>query len=262
LPKFLRSISPPNFPYNVVMESLDLKISGVYDIKTFEFLVGNNINHFGFDFRPRSLTFLQQHKFLEMLASAYSTKHVYYLNYANEPKFITDKMVLDLSERYGSAVFGNQFILTFSDNQPKEFYSSFGSGYYRYYSDDMKLTELLADEKLSGLIFDHSTVEKLHADGSIYQFLKVLNTLAAERGRALKILLRIRWGSEIIQSVLDSFSFDLLQIDVDSKIEASYRNVDLGRLGDELKYVRKNMMSYNGNRTSAQGNSGYNQFRM
>ena len=48
------------------MEPLQLKIDGVYDLRTAKYLLEEDIRHIGVDFRPLSRNFLQQYRFFEI----------------------------------------------------------------------------------------------------------------------------------------------------------------------------------------------------
>ena len=54
------------------MDKLSLRIEGLYDMRTYQCLEALKVKQFSFDFRPRSLAFVQGHRFLEILEKSLS----------------------------------------------------------------------------------------------------------------------------------------------------------------------------------------------
>lgn len=210
------------------------RIDGIYDLSTLSFLSSRGVAEFGFDFRPLSLNFLQQHVFFEILDELINSNHHYYLRYANEPAFVTEKMLTDLRERFGETSVKKYFTLEFSDDRDADFYNQFDMPFIWRFSSMEQLDKLLSLENLVGVVVDHSDLEGYQDNGRLFDFLKELYGKVGER----KVILNLKWNSSLISSVLDFYPVDTLKVAIDNSVELSYRQVDQNRLGHQLNFLQ------------------------
>ena len=95
-----------------MVNPIKLRIEGVYDIRTVQYLKGQGIEDFSFDFRPKSFNFLQQYRFFEIIERCFHKNLRFFLKYQNEKDFIVQKMLNDIKEKWlGTYDIGKNFIL-------------------------------------------------------------------------------------------------------------------------------------------------------
>ncbi len=239
------------------MEAPALKIEGIYNQETLKFLAERGLHDFGFDFSPLSLNFLQQHVFIDMLKSCFSTKHRYFLRYSGESDTGINKMIHDLKDLYGGNCFEDNFILEFADSKDREFYDQFNSCYYWHYYSNAPIEKMLESPLLGGLILDNDLLENLQTSGHLFIFMQNVFTLISKRSATMpeiKIILRMNWDSVAIGSLFDFFKFDLFSYGVNAQVEKSYRQVDNRLLAEQVGFLRTqihNMFLKAGNGSSA-----------
>ena len=216
-----------------------IRVVGVYDQRTLDYLISLGIVNFGFDFYPKSLNFLQQHIFLEMVEKSFSSKHNYYLHFQGEIPEMVNKFIDDLREQFGEEKIKNRFGLEFLDERDADYYDGFNSYFGWHYSPGNLLQELLRSKNIKSLTLDHEYLEMLQRSGTLFSFLKELVSMI--EGRDIRLQLRISWGDDLIASLFDFFSFSQILINIDPRIEAGYRQVDFDKLTDQLQFLAAQM---------------------
>lgn len=207
---------------------MKLRIDGIYDLRTLEASEENSIDCFSFDFRPLSLNYYQQHRFLDLLKNIHSTKHKYFMHFANEADFVLEKCIEDISE-YPQ----DNFILEFSDVRKLNFYDQFKFPFYLHYSDELEINVFQESKYLNGIIFDFEFFNELYKKDEFYNFVTTFFNSIGE-SHNYKFILRVDWGSDIFPSLFEFFNFEYIALPINSKVETCYRNVDIAKLNAEL----------------------------
>ena len=70
-----------------------IRLDGIYNHETLEAARSMGVESFQFDFRPRSLNFLQLHVFQEMIDKLPKNKETFFLHFSNEKDFVVAKVV-------------------------------------------------------------------------------------------------------------------------------------------------------------------------
>lgn len=223
-----------------------LRLEGIYDKNCLVQVARNNdVKALGFDFRPTSFNFLQQHRFMDLLDECYSPGDLYYMRYENEKDFVIRKTLDDLSAQsigVSEGQFGlNQFILEFSCQQDFEAYDQFYWPYYWNFSPHVAPQEVYKARFLRGLVIDYSLLEELHRQNTLYQFSQNFykQYFMLIDNRRLDIVLRIDWDVNLLPSILELFDFRFLSLCVNNKVEACYRQIDSTKMGQGLSFVNR-----------------------
>ncbi|MCO4795063.1 MAG: hypothetical protein KC493_15205 [Bacteriovoracaceae bacterium] len=224
-----------------------LKVTGIYDQTSFSLLQEEGINLFGFDFRVRSFNFLQQHNFLELLKANYQTNFHFDLIFQDEKDFVIQKMVDDLSETLSkmgkTKDHMDHFSLHFTDAKGKEFYDSFKTPYVWEYHPMEDLNKLATSEYLKGIILPYELLSEYNTSGEFHQFVaKFLKSLSNNGSRkGISLGLKMDWKSDLFPSLNEFLVFDYWQIDINSNIETSYRQISKDQLKLSVGEVRKGL---------------------
>ncbi|OFZ39517.1 MAG: hypothetical protein A2504_16700 [Bdellovibrionales bacterium RIFOXYD12_FULL_39_22] len=234
--------------------SLEIKIDGIYDEKTFNHLAAMGILNFGFDFRPLSFNFIPQHKFQELINSKFSSKRRFFLHFADEKDFMIWKIVDDLTKLYVRLkdlqekgieylTMQSNFFLEFSYLKNNlDFYNQFNLPFYLYVDDTNEgvisdLEKFHRPSHLKGIILNYNSLMHRYDNGTVEDIKKgLLPLLSTKRGRTqIEIVLDVDWDAEIFTSLLEIFPFQRVAFKINPKIEFSYRNVDINRVENHLK---------------------------
>lgn len=232
------------------MQETKFRFDGVYDEKTWEFLINKchalgQPAHILFDFRPLSLNFLQQHRFLELMAKNFDPSARYYLQYQNEPEFVTQKMLDDLSEVLAGELAEN-FLLEFSDLKPASFYEQFNLPYFWHYQEGSELKNILSSPLLKGVVLPGEILEKYLVEDRLYSFVQTFLGMLDNMGSAdLELILLLDWEVDFAYSLFEIFDFTSIAIPIDRHVQSGYRNVDIRKLDNNLKVLKDQRRLYN-----------------
>lgn len=221
-----------------------MRIEGLYDLRTLRTLKDSGIFDYGFDFRPTSFNFLQQYRFMDLMAQLDDSKSRYYLHFCNEADFVIAKFVEDLKKHYSEntdyGTFKDKVALEFSDYCTASFYDSFETPYYWNFHQERPLKDYLKSKHIKGLIFDFKWLHEKHEKGEFDSFFAHFLQVAAPfiRERKLEFILKIDWDSHLFDSLFDYVDFKLLSLPVNEKIEVCYRNVDLNKASKNIHFYK------------------------
>jgi hypothetical protein len=209
-----------------------IKFNGIYDKRTVKFLNENHIFDFSLDFRPRSLNFIQIH--LAQKITMLNTLSNFYLEFDNERDFIIKKVVEDLLVHTPK----ERLFLEFSDHQDSHFYEQFNCPYYLNIDSLSKITpSFLCGSNLKGVIFDGRFLASQHQNGTFASFVNSFYTIIKNNSIDLEICLFRDWTLDLFPSIDAYFDFDKICLPINSNIEKCFRNVDLNKIGSELKHL-------------------------
>lgn len=216
-----------------------IKINGIYDKRTLDGLDQLSIGEVGFDFRPTSMNFLQQHVALDLLKEYQAEKRQFFLHYQNEADFMVQKMIDDIKDLEG---FSHQHMvsLEFSDTKDPRYYDQFKTPFYWHFNYKVSLKDILSCKFLKGIIIPFQVLEEAHRTNTLYKFVQnfhsqALNTM---NGHNLEIGLALEWDSNIFPSLVEFFDFDLLSLSLNNKVEVCYRNVDLEKVKESIEHLK------------------------
>lgn len=220
------------------MKRSRLKISGIYDPRTIEFLQQEQIDAFSFDFLPLSPNFLPGHSFEEILKKYYQKNQNYFLYFSQEPDFVIKKTLDDVVTATGLRLADIQNLyLQFSTTVDPAYADQFSTKYFLNMEANSDLKTLEQCQFLSGISFSYADLELLGDHNNVFKRLNEIFTWA--NNREIQVELRLEWGTSFSSSILDFFEFDYFTFSIGPKVEVCYRNVNLGVMGKEVKLIKE-----------------------
>ena len=232
--------------------SSKFKIDGIYNVSVINTLKKLSIYNFGFDFRPLSFNFIPQYSFEELVSESFESRCKYYLHFDDEKEFMIWKIVDDLTKLYSkiSKNISDQEYLTMQNNffmefsyldHDIEFYNQFNLPFYIHINKETELDKFLSRSFLKGIIIDYEELNVLHEQDLLLDFInKFSNYLKMNpRHRHLDIVLNIDWDSDIFPTLPELVNFSIVSLQINKKIESSYRNVDSKKVISSLKTIRQ-----------------------
>jgi len=224
----------------VFMDSIQLKMNGIYDERTLKCLEKRDILLLGLDFRPRSFNFLQEHKFFELLENIEQESKLkkghFFLHFQNEAPFVIEKILADIKNYcYDSGWSFSKFSLEFSDTQLSSYYDLFETPFLWHYTPGGSLKEVMKCRYLEGIVLSHKQLEEFHREGKLYSFLQTFHSLTTDK--PMKIFLSLNWDTNLITSLFELFDFDGVSLEIDRQVETCYRNVNLPIVEKNLDFL-------------------------
>lgn len=185
-----------------------IKITGVFDEKCFDTYRNFGIFHFGFDLRPKSFNFIQEHvlvRLVEKLPMGSIT-----LLFENEKDFIIKRIIDETQKKFSGEV-----LLEFYGSEDFSFFDSFGLPYFCVLKNS--IPELKGRNQI-GLILNQDLLNEYSDNG---------NGHGLDFSGASKIYLRFSGKVNFPQSITDFFSWDLLDLEISQDICESYRKLNV-----------------------------------
>ncbi|MFA6239236.1 MAG: hypothetical protein WC635_17990 [Bacteriovorax sp.] len=214
-----------------------LRIEGIYDKRTLRHLKDQGLKDFCFDFSPKSFNFIQEYVFLEQLLSLLGSSDRVFLHFDRSNDPMVAKLINDLTKA-GHAL--DNIFFEFDEWSPESTPLNFSFKYLVNFSKSTDPSKLIG-KNFKGFVFDFNFFEELHHSNLLNNFAvnfytRYHNILNEQN----LMLLKIDWNNNLLASLFELFEFNLLSFPINSKIEVCYRNVDLNKLSNEMKVLRKN----------------------
>ena len=208
------------------MEKVTYQLNGIYDERTIKAAKELGVNRFGFDFRPRSLNFIQQHLFLDLSKSFLGSEKII-LEFENEKDFIIKKIVDDFK-----ASFENEIVLSFNCDQDIEYYRSLECPFMIVFRPWFKAVDFYKIKNFRGFIFDEVFLRELYSANKIETFSANFHGhwYEAQRKNNYELIFHTSWDSDFEESILLYFDIDVHVVRIDTQVETCFRNVNLSIL--------------------------------
>jgi hypothetical protein len=226
-----------------------LKVAGIYSKEILERSSEEGLSHFSFDFRPRSPNFLQEYAFKDLIENHFHHQHKYYLHYQDEKKFMVDRM---LDEIKGSLLkigrtpdFMKSFILQFSDVREISYYESFPLKFIWEYHPLGDIEKIVQCSNNTGILIPYNYIRDAAQDGSLQEMtIKILRarqlkSSSQPNDETFQLTLQLDWNTDILPSLSEFLSFDIIELPINSEIELSYRNIDFTKMSNSLTDIKK-----------------------
>ncbi len=226
-----------------------IKIDGIYDEKVWKALGDiDGVTALGVDFWPKSFNFLQGHRFQELLQQYFKEDVSYLLHFREEKDFVIQKIVDDtqmfLGKHYDGVTALSRVFLEFSGTLNFSFFDSFEMGYFVHYDSDLDISVYDSSRFVKGIIFSYEHFEMLHTRDRWSEFLAYYNKVLLPfiKQRRLKTVLKIDWNDNLFPSLIDSIKFDLLNFEINPKVEVSYRQLDIALVKKTIELFKKEVV--------------------
>lgn len=214
------------------MNEANICINGIYDLRTLKQLNQMGVGRIGFEFNPKSFTFIQEHVFLDLIKADFSENKIIYLNFKNNKDVMIGKIVNDLTKINPNLL--NNLIFVFDEYIEDNFNFPFLLKYSPYISNKINTNFFI------GFIFDFSDFEIAYNASTLTNLISNLYTKFPKLANGqLVSALNINWTDNLFSSLFDFMEFEFIQLNINYDVEVCYRNVDLNKLNIELKNKKK-----------------------
>jgi len=210
---------------------LKVKISGIYNTETIDYLQSRTVNSYVFDLRPRSFNFIQEYKLVEIISSKFYTNNYIFLRFENEKNFVIEKIINNFKF--------NNVLLEFSGSEDLEFVEQFKKKFVYHFSDFDKLEKIILSKYLDSIELDYKELVYFYENNKlekfVIEFFKMINRRDKDLPK-IKINIKKDWEDEIYEGINQYFSFDHYTFTINNFVESSFRNIDLKKVGGYIEY--------------------------
>jgi hypothetical protein len=220
------------------MNPLRLRLDGLYDIRTLKFALEQGVYEFGIDFVPTSLNFCQLQVLIELINESNDQGKRFFLKFKNDNEWVISKILEDMNKNF-PFMHETVYPIEFWDIRGPEFFDNFEHPYYWGYSPEGNFKKVLEGKNLVGIILDYEILDEMYLSGRINSFIQTFYQLTREK--SLDVVLKTKWASQYIPSLFDGLEFDSISVPIDESVEICYRNVNLKKIEQNLKYYRSRL---------------------
>lgn len=213
-----------------------IKINGIYDLRTIK-LLGQDYQHFGFDFYPLSLNFIQGHIFNDLMAQTFRSDFKYYLKMKNTKDFLVQSTLNEITTATKRNLIDLDNVYVEIDEKEYLSLKHLHASFWLHIDSHIDLN-ILEESQIKGIVIHNVHTEHAYEKERFYKFLNKIFELKNKRN--LKVELALNWSENIEQSLVDFFDFDVISYPINHLVEVCYRNVNLQKLKTELNLIEKN----------------------
>lgn len=215
------------------------RIEGIYNLEIISHLRELGIKNWLFDFRPKSFSFIQQYKFLEILESKGIFADNIYLLFNREKKETLESFLdIVLTAAQKIEILG-KIKLEFDEFLDNDDFDKYHMPYYLRINRHFSFEHFANLKYLEGLVLDFKILSNFQDSDEILFFSQNLNKFK-EKFPLVNIVLSADWDSNIFHSLEELIKFNYLSMPINSKVETSYRHVDVTGLKTNSQYFLRN----------------------
>lgn len=213
---------------------MNVKLRGVYDLELFRYLKKIGVKHFSFDLRPTSFNFTPMRKIIQMLEELGDTEDQYFFMFGSEKDFVIEQLMTFL--RRETALKRENCFLEFTDAKDLSACSKFGLPFIWRFMESVDYRKLPDLPLMSGVSFSYQYLEQLRDTNQLYPF--IIEFVALKRADQW-IDLRLDWSDHLSESVIDFMQATTYSYEISSKVEDSYRHINMGLVSSHLDHAKR-----------------------
>ena len=204
------------------------------------------IEHFGFDFRPRSFNFIQTYRLVEIIREHFSLRHTYDLHFCGEKDFVISKIVADMDhqlvDQSGRNIWDHAR-LEFSDTEEIAFYDQFNAPFILHYHQGLQWEKISKAKNIMGLVIPYPYLLELHEKNEFTQFIMRFNQEKQRHMPHGDMYLTLDWGANIFPTLFEFLDVGVFDLPVNWKLESGYRKIDPVKFNSEWKVCRDMLLN-------------------
>lgn len=210
----------------------DLRVSGIYDTQVIKALENLGVKKFAFDLRPKSFNFVQSHVIKEIIHQV-GNNNTYYLQFDLDKDFVIEQTLEEL-KKAGSLIQGSFKVELTS-------FRSLATLKHLplcVHVNDTKELLACAEANVSSVVIKNSTIEFLENQNKLFPFLQEVFALGQDQ---FSVEILNDWSESISQNVIDFYPFNTMVFELNSKVESSYRCVNLHLVCQHIEHIKRDL---------------------
>ncbi len=211
------------------------RIEGIYNQDTIKHVSLLGIKSWLFDFRPKSFSFIQQYRFLEILEKSGEFAENIFMLFNREKKETLESFLDIVSKVATKKEVMGKLKLEFDDFLDNDDFDRYGVPFYLRVNRSISFENLKKYKYCEGLVLDFKYLSSLHETDELLFFAQNLSNFR-ESHSLMKLILSADWDSNLFHSLDELIPFNYLSMPINSKVESSYRTVDISVLSSNSQY--------------------------
>ena len=175
------------------------------------------------------------HVLLDLMKAGQELGRHFFLQFSGDSEWVVGKILEDIRKEMPFLAEGF-YPLEFWDDRGPSFYDQFDHPYYWGYSETGDFKEILQGKNFNGIVLNYETLDDMYMTGRLNSFIQTFYQLT--QGRAMDVILKTKWSSQHLPTIVDGLDFNSISVPVDASVEVCYRNVDLKKFESNLKYYK------------------------
>jgi len=217
---------------------MEIKINGVYNPESIQFLKSLGVSNFGFDLRPKSFNFIQLHVIKDIIKSLDSGSEIYSFMFSNEKDFVINEVISQLSK--DTNISSDRFLLEFTDIHDIDLCESFKHNYVWHFDESTNFRKIQHCQYLRVVSIAQQKLVSMQESTELYSFIKELNSL---RSDSTLLSMRLDWNDSLLESISDFYLPNIITMEINNMVESSYRHINQSSISDHLNFLKQKITS-------------------
>ncbi len=196
-------------------------IGNVFNPNDCDILLESGVETIGFNCDPRDIYFTQFHV-IKSIIEKYKKQFHYFFYFNNEQNFVIENLFSRLAE---SDLYDKEHMTLLVKNKDISDLEALSD--YRVtiqVSMNSEVSELMKMDHIESFLIDHDELKDESTNNRMFSFLERMTQQMSVSKK--KLMLKIYWGSDLMESLFDFFEIDKLYMMIDQSIEKDVKKVD------------------------------------
>lgn len=212
---------------------MDFRVGGIVDENSISCLRELGISQFKFDLRPWSLAFTPLRIIRQCIENNLFDLDKIFICFEDDSDLTILESIKILSEQLSN----KNFYLEFYRNKRDLIeLNELGAQFYWHLMDDQKIQEFHRFKNLKGIIINYDSLLSRLDFNQSYQY---LNEVRRFMKKDQSLHLYLDWDSNFDYQALELLNFKTLSLDINNKVEKSYREADFNLIETYLNNFKR-----------------------
>lgn len=210
-----------------------IRVDGIYDKRTLNFLEEKGLFQVSFDTRPKSLNYIQEYRLIELLRDCNSESITLIID--SFSKDMVSHCIREVSKVFrGSVSLEVRGLLPFNVN---ELETPFTVDYELF----NERNDLFEGNYFKGYSIDYLYLDHLYHNGKFGEWVQRFFISNRNISLNMEVNIRMDWDSDIFPSLSEYFDFATYSLPIGEKVETCYRNADLRKIEKNITFVQNHL---------------------
>jgi|GEM_PF-2904640 len=210
-----------------------IRIDGIYDKRTLNFLEEKGNFHVAFDTRPKSLNYIQEYRLIDMLKGCNSRSITLIID--SFSKEMISRCIGEIGKVFsGTISLEVRGLLPFNLNELK---TPFAVDYELFEGRE----DTFRGDYFKGYSIDYLYLDRLYHNGKFGDWIQKFFISNRDISLNMEVNIRMDWDSDIFPSLSEYFDFATYSLPIGDKVETCYRNADLRKIENNITFVKKHL---------------------
>jgi hypothetical protein len=212
-----------------------LRINGIYDQNTIQFLKNLGVHNFAFDLRPISMNFVQSHKIATIIEQTFGLGDRYALQFGDDKDFVINGVL----DKLNPVIAREELVLDFCSSRELLECESFKLPFIWHYNQT-EAQDFLYSKKLHTIVFDQALIQQLELSNKLYPF---MDSFFKKCPSHVQVEIAMDWSSSVMHTLIDFFPVNGLVLTINNQVEKQFRHVNLQLVQQHIELTKQSLES-------------------